>query len=67
MGKWGQSPTYTVSHGPQEIERSPFQVSEVGEPKYVPCKRVFGLGGRGRGGKNALLKIVRNLDFSGKN
>jgi hypothetical protein len=33
MGKWGQSPTYTVSHDPQEIERSPFQVSEVEEPK----------------------------------
>ena len=44
MGKWGQSPTYTVSHDPQEIERSPFRVSEVEEPKQVPCKRFF-LGG----------------------
>jgi hypothetical protein len=33
MGKWGQSPIYTVSHDPQEIERSPFRVSEVEEPK----------------------------------
>lgn len=33
IGKWGQSPTYIVSHDPQEIERSPFQVSEVEEPK----------------------------------
>jgi len=41
MGKWGQSPTYTVSHDPQEIERSPFRVLEVEEPKQVPCKRVF--------------------------
>ena len=24
MGKEGQSPTYTVSHDPQETERSPF-------------------------------------------
>ena len=28
MGKWGQIPTYTVSYDPQEIERSPFRVSE---------------------------------------
>jgi len=47
MGKWGQSPIYTVSHDSQEIERSPFRVSEVEE---VPCKRGF-LGGR-EGGKN---------------
>ena len=27
-----------MSHDPQEIERSPFRVSEVEEPKEVPCK-----------------------------
>jgi hypothetical protein len=33
MGKWGQSPIYTVSHDPQEIEKSPFRVSEVEDRK----------------------------------
>jgi len=33
MDRWGQSPTYTASHDPQEIERSPFLASEVEEPK----------------------------------
>jgi len=46
MGKWGQSPTYTVSHDPQEIERSPFQGVRGRGAKIGPLVRGFlGVGG----------------------
>lgn len=60
MGKWGQSPTYTVSHDPQEIERSPFRVSEVEEPKQVPRKRGFWVleeGGKNVRNQHALRRL----------
>src|SRR3954465_8745743 len=47
MGKWGQSPIYTVSHGPQEIEKSPFRgVRGRGTQNRTPVRGLFWVGGK---------------------
>jgi len=47
MGKWGQSPIYTVSHGPQEIEKSPFRGVRSRTQNRTPVRGLFGLEEKG--------------------
>jgi hypothetical protein len=58
MGKWGQSPIYTVSHGPQEIEISPFRSARGrGTQNRSPVRGLFWVGGKNVRNQHALRRL----------
>jgi hypothetical protein len=52
MGKWGQSPTYTVSHDRKRSREVHFRCQRSRSQNRSPCKKVFWVLGGGKVARN---------------